>query len=131
MTLISNETSGGKTKTKKEAKNVLSLPLLLVPSQVKYSDVPYVVFLDSLIVRCFSIISRVNKRSLGMLSLTNSDTSSCVLYLENYLDCVENLPDDLQKHLSRMRELDVNYQGKTFSEISKYVSIWLRSFQNC
>jgi len=32
-------------------------------------------------------------------------------YVENYLDCVENLPDDLQRHLSRMRELDVTYQG--------------------
>uniref|UniRef100_A0A1B6CF77 Inhibitor of growth protein N-terminal histone-binding domain-containing protein n=2 Tax=Clastoptera arizonana TaxID=38151 RepID=A0A1B6CF77_9HEMI len=32
-------------------------------------------------------------------------------YVENYIDCVENLPDDLQRHLSRMRELDVNYQA--------------------
>ncbi|GLH12271.1 hypothetical protein R5R35_000228 [Gryllus longicercus] len=32
-------------------------------------------------------------------------------YVENYLDCVENLPDDLQRHLSRMRELDVTYQA--------------------
>ncbi|KAG8230890.1 hypothetical protein J437_LFUL002921 [Ladona fulva] len=32
-------------------------------------------------------------------------------YVENYLDCVENLPDDLQRHLSRMRELDVSYQA--------------------
>jgi hypothetical protein len=32
-------------------------------------------------------------------------------YVENYLDCVENLPDDLQRHHSRMRELDVTYQG--------------------
>lgn len=32
-------------------------------------------------------------------------------YVENYLDCVENLPDDLQRQISRMRELDVSYQG--------------------
>lgn len=32
-------------------------------------------------------------------------------YIENYLDCVENLPDDLQRHISRVRELDVTYQG--------------------
>lgn len=31
-------------------------------------------------------------------------------YVENYLDCVENLPDDLQRLISRMRELDVTYQ---------------------
>lgn len=50
-----------------------------------------------------------------MLSLSNSDTTNCVVYLENYLDCVENLPDDLQKNLTRMRELDVLYQGKFYS----------------
>lgn len=33
-------------------------------------------------------------------------------YVENYLDCTENLPDELQRHLSRMRELDVEYQCK-------------------
>ncbi|XP_075227570.1 inhibitor of growth protein 1 isoform X2 [Lycorma delicatula] len=32
-------------------------------------------------------------------------------YVENYLDCVENLPDDLQRQISRMRELDVSYQA--------------------
>ncbi|XP_047003067.1 inhibitor of growth protein 1 [Schistocerca americana] len=32
-------------------------------------------------------------------------------YVENYLDCVENLPDDLQRLISRMRELDVTYQA--------------------
>lgn len=32
-------------------------------------------------------------------------------YIENYLDCVENLPDDLQRQISRVRELDVTYQG--------------------
>ncbi|XP_065205061.1 inhibitor of growth protein 5 [Planococcus citri] len=45
-----------------------------------------------------------------MLSLSNTDTNNCVIYLENYLDCVENLPDDLQRHLTRMRELDVSFQ---------------------
>lgn len=33
-------------------------------------------------------------------------------YVENYLDCVENLPDDLQRHLSRMRDVDAHYRGK-------------------
>lgn len=32
-------------------------------------------------------------------------------YLENYLDSVENLPNDLQRHISRMRQLDVDFQG--------------------
>uniref|UniRef100_A0A182N4A3 Inhibitor of growth protein n=1 Tax=Anopheles dirus TaxID=7168 RepID=A0A182N4A3_9DIPT len=32
-------------------------------------------------------------------------------YVENYLDSVENLPDDVQRHLSRIREIDVLYQS--------------------
>lgn len=36
-------------------------------------------------------------------------------YLENYLDSVENLPNDLQRHISRMRQLDVDFQGRKCS----------------
>lgn len=32
-------------------------------------------------------------------------------YVENYLDCIDNLPDQLQRHLSKLRELDVTHQG--------------------
>ena len=28
-------------------------------------------------------------------------------FVEDYLDCVENLPNDLQRHLSRLREYDL------------------------
>ncbi|XP_011874520.1 PREDICTED: inhibitor of growth protein 1 [Vollenhovia emeryi] len=31
-------------------------------------------------------------------------------YIENYLDCVENLPNDLQRYVSRLRELDATCQ---------------------
>lgn len=43
-------------------------------------------------------------------------------YVENYLDCTENLPDELQRHLSRMRELDVEYQS--------FVSAFMRRLAN-
>jgi len=33
-------------------------------------------------------------------------------YIENYLDCVENLPNDLQRYVSRLRELDATCQSK-------------------
>ena len=39
-------------------------------------------------------------------------------YIENYLDCVENLPNDLQRHVSRLRELDATCQSK-FDRILK------------
>jgi inhibitor-of-growth protein 1 len=32
-------------------------------------------------------------------------------YLEHYLDCVENVPDDLQRLMSLMRELDAKTQA--------------------
>lgn len=33
-------------------------------------------------------------------------------YVENYLDSVENLPDDAQKYFSRIRELDIQYRSE-------------------
>lgn len=33
-------------------------------------------------------------------------------YVANYLDSVENLPDDVQRHMSRIREIDIQYRGK-------------------
>jgi len=32
-------------------------------------------------------------------------------YIENYVDCLENLPNDLQRHVSRLRELDATCQS--------------------
>ena len=37
-------------------------------------------------------------------------------YLENYLDCLENLPDDLQRSVSQLRELDSKTAGKYFQQ---------------
>lgn len=46
-------------------------------------------------------------------------------YVENYLDCVENLPDDLQRLLSRLRELDCTYRGKfPLNLIINFTRIW-------
>lgn len=46
-----------------------------------------------------------------MLNKAAIEAMYSATYIENYLDCVENLPDDLQRHISRVRELDVTYQG--------------------
>lgn len=32
-------------------------------------------------------------------------------YVSTYLDSTENLPDDVQRYLSRIREIDVQYRG--------------------
>lgn len=48
-----------------------------------------------------------------MLNQVSVEAVYSATYVENYLDCVENLPNDLQRLISRMRELDVYYLGKT------------------
>lgn len=34
-------------------------------------------------------------------------------YVENYLDSVENLPNDVQRYLSRIREIDLQCKGES------------------
>lgn len=48
-----------------------------------------------------------------MLNHTPEEALLLVKYVQNYLDSIDNLPDDVARHLSRMQELDINYQGKT------------------
>uniref|UniRef100_T1IRH2 Inhibitor of growth protein n=1 Tax=Strigamia maritima TaxID=126957 RepID=T1IRH2_STRMM len=45
-----------------------------------------------------------------MLNQTAIDALCSVSYVEDYIDCAENLPDDLQRYISQMREYDVKYQ---------------------
>lgn len=47
-----------------------------------------------------------------MLNQAAAEALYSATYVENYLDCLENLPDDLQRQLSRLRELDALYQGE-------------------
>jgi hypothetical protein len=37
-------------------------------------------------------------------------------FVEDYLDCVENLPNDLQRHLSRNRFLWMSISAENFSD---------------
>lgn len=34
-------------------------------------------------------------------------------YVENYLDSVDNLPNDVQRYLTRIREIDLQCRGET------------------
>ncbi|XP_033224872.1 inhibitor of growth protein 1 isoform X1 [Belonocnema kinseyi] len=45
-----------------------------------------------------------------MLNQAVVDALYSATYIENYLDCVENLPNDLQRYVSRSRELDATCQ---------------------
>ncbi|ELU08926.1 hypothetical protein CAPTEDRAFT_225717 [Capitella teleta] len=43
---------------------------------------------------------------MSMLNQAAVEALCSATYLENYLDCMENLPDDLQRVVSQLRELD-------------------------
>ncbi|XP_028392966.1 inhibitor of growth protein 1-like [Dendronephthya gigantea] len=57
-----------------------------------------------------------------MSSFSNEDSSisSASSYVETYMDYVEALPDDLQRDISQMREIDLVYQEK-LREISRLI----------
>lgn len=46
----------------------------------------------------------------------NADKSQqLVSYVEDYLECVESLPLDIQRNVSLLREIDAKYQGTLFT----------------
>ena len=47
----------------------------------------------------------------SMLNQAAVEALCSATYLENYLDCMENLPDDLQRVVSNLRELDAQTKG--------------------
>lgn len=47
-----------------------------------------------------------------MMNQQAMDSLYSATYMEDYLDCVENLPDDIQRNMSRMRDLDIQYSSK-------------------
>lgn len=54
----------------------------------------------------------------------NADKSQqLVNYVEDYLECVESLPLDIQRNVSLLREIDAKYQGTVFKPSLSLVSI--------
>ena len=49
---------------------------------------------------------------MSMLNQAAVEALCSATYLENYLKCMDALPDDLQKVVSELRELDVAMSGK-------------------
>lgn len=47
-----------------------------------------------------------------MLNQVAAEALYSATYVENYLDSVDNLPDDVQRFLSRIREIDLQYNGE-------------------
>lgn len=51
------------------------------------------------------------KPNMTMLNQAHVEAICSATYLENYLDCVDSLPDELQRILTQMREIDVKIRG--------------------
>ncbi|KAH8295051.1 hypothetical protein KR018_006432 [Drosophila ironensis] len=47
---------------------------------------------------------------------SESEAINSATYVDNYIDSVENLPDDVQRQLSRIRDIDVQYRGGCWAE---------------
>jgi inhibitor-of-growth protein 1 len=58
-----------------------------------------------------------------MLNQAAVDALCSATYLENYLDCVEDLPNDLQRIVSMLRELDC-LTNETMTDIKRHHEMW-------
>lgn len=67
---------------------------------------------------------------MSMLNQAAVEALCSATYLENYLECMENLPDDLQRVVSQLRELDAATTGR-YSKIYMPHFIPLKVPQYC
>lgn len=52
-------------------------------------------------------------------------------YVENYLDSVENLPNDVQRYLTRIREIDLQCRGKIRFYFALFIPYRIRNSKYC
>jgi len=57
-----------------------------------------------------------------MLNQSAVDALYSATYLEDYLDSVESLPDDLQRQISRLKEMDLVIQSNAM--IYTHLYLW-------
>ena len=73
---------------------------------------------DSTPRSCFGVETKF--KDMSMLNLSNQAAVEALCsgtYLENYLDTIESLPDDLQRNVTLLRELDIQSRGR-FTPVS-------------
>lgn len=49
---------------------------------------------------------------MTMLNTAHVEAICSATYLEDYLDCLDALPDELQRILTQIREIDVRLNGE-------------------
>ncbi|XP_070554167.1 inhibitor of growth protein 1-like [Ptychodera flava] len=65
-----------------------------------------------------------------MLNQQSQEVQYQAAYVEDYLDCVESLPNDLQRNVSQLREIDSEYQG-VLKEIDHYYTLYKKKSIDC
>ncbi|CAG7668707.1 unnamed protein product [Allacma fusca] len=69
-------------------------------------------------------VAKVRQLSCTMINQQALESLFLATYLEDYFDSCENLPDDVQKQATRMRELDVEYQ-KFLKDVEHQLTVLL------
>ncbi|XP_017014459.2 inhibitor of growth protein 1 [Drosophila takahashii] len=55
---------------------------------------------------------------------SESEAINSATYVDNYIDSVENLPDDVQRQLSRIRDIDVQYRS-LIRDVDHYYDLYV------
>lgn len=58
--------------------------------------------------------SKVAQTTNEMMNQVAVEANYSAVYVENYLDSVENMPNDVQRYMTRIREIDLQYRGEYF-----------------
>merc|ERR1711988_761394 len=69
----------------------------------------------------FNKFSLVEKNCVKMQNQAAVEALYSATFVEDYLDCVENLPSDLQRHLSRLREFDLIQYSEFLKDLESLV----------
>lgn len=64
-----------------------------------------------------------------MASTSSDPKMYSATYVENYLDSVENLPNDVQRYLTRIREIDLQCRGECTNTSDILFFYFIRFFQ--
>lgn len=67
---------------------------------------------DSAVVAIMFVNSKSDIDSNKMINQAALEAMYSGIYIEDYMDFIDNVPDDIQRNITQLRELDVRYQGK-------------------
>jgi len=67
------------------------------------------------------LFTKIHENLVKMQNQAAVEALYSATFVEDYLDCVENLPNDLQRHLSRLREFDLIQYNEFLKDLDDLV----------